>query len=314
VKDKASSPRVLLWGTAGNFALSVLQALLHAHVTIIGVVLPGIPGTGWRRYPPPQVPDSDLQMLPSFVSRGLAEQAWEHHIPVYRMGGDLPDGRYQENSTFWNELLVAVTEMAPTVIVVACWHIRLPDPLLAIPTWGGFNIHPSLLPAFRGPTPLFWQRRAGLNGGGVTIHSMVHQWDAGAIVAQSPLSFPDGATMDLLDQQTGTMGGNLLIELLAKMAMGMASATPQPTGGSYQSFPTLEDFVVPTTWTARHAWNFMRVAESFGTPFTIQGVNRTIVAHRAFDLQPGIIIPEPLLVNTSRGMAVQFQSGVLMVE
>lgn len=313
MKDRGVVPRILLWGTAGQFTSGVLQALIDADSSVIGVVMPGTPGTGWREVPRPYLPDSDVLMLPSFVARGTAERAWERHIPLFTIGGKVPNGAYPAKSASWNQLIGAITELAPTVIVVACWHTRLPDPLLAIPVWGGWNIHPSLLPAFRGPTPLFWQRRAGLENGGVTIHGMVHQWDAGDIYAQAPLAFIEGATMEQLDQQTGTVGGALLVSLLAEMAVGRAKPTPQPKGGSYQSFPTVAEFVVPTAWQARHAWNFMRAAESFGIPFTIQGKSGSIVAHRAIAFHPDTIIPEPLLFSTSPEVAVQFQSGALVV-
>jgi len=307
VAETGVAPRVLLWGTPGRFADRVLQTLLRVDVTIVGVVLPGVFGTGWHRLPRPRPPTSDIPMLPSFVTSGLAESASKLNIPVFRADGDW------KNTLTWNKTLGAVTELAPTVIVVACWHTRLPDALLSIPVAGGLNIHPSRLPAFRGPTPFFWQRRAGLEEGAVTIHGMVHEWDAGAIYAQAPLTFPEGATMEMLDDVAGRLGGELVGEVVAKMAMGMALPTPQSSGGSYQSFPHAEDFRVSTTWTARHAWNFMRVAESFGTPFAIEDGERTIVAHRALAFRAGNIIPEPSFVNTPAGVAVHFQSGVVVV-
>lgn len=311
--DRWVAPRILFWGTPGIFAYQVFQALVDTNTPIVGVILPGAFGSGLYRLPHPAPPPSDVLMLPSFVVSGLAESAWQQAIPVFQFGGEGNKGIFQENSASWNALMTSVAELAPTVMVVACWHIRFPQTLLAMAEWGGWNIHPSLLPDFRGPTPLFWQRRIGLKEGGVSIHTMVQRWDAGAIHAQAPVVFPEGATMDELDGITGAMGGRLLIEVLAKMTMEVVQPIAQPSGGSYQSFPQAEDFVVPTHWEVSHAWNFMRAAESFGIPFTIQGQNHSFVAQRALHYQPDTIIPEPWSVSTPTGVAVQFSRGVLVV-
>lgn len=311
--DRRVAPRVLFWGTPGLFAYRVFQALLQINTPIVGLIVPGASGTGWHPSLRPTPPASDVLMLPSFVASGLVESAWQQAIPVFQFGGEGHQGTFQKNSASWNALMTAVTELAPTVIVVACWHARLPNELLAIPPWGGLNIHPSLLPHFRGPTPLFWQRRAGLEAGGVTIHQIVQAWDAGAIYGQARVVFPEGATMDELDALTGTIGGRVLIELLTRLTMGLAQPIVQPPGGSYHSFPQPEDFVVPTHWLASRAWNFMRVAESFGIPFTIRGQSHTFVAQRALHYQPDTIIPEPWSVSTPAGVAVQFSRGVLVV-
>lgn len=309
--DRWGVPQVLLWGTAGIFAYRVFQALLNADISIVGLVLPGASGTGWHQHSPPRPPASDVLMLPSFVTHGLVERAWEEAIPVYRCGGS------DKNPRSWNETIAAVAEIAPTVIVVACWHTQLPDSLLALPQWGGMNLHPSLLPDFRGPVPLFWQRRAGLQVGGITIHAMTQEWDAGEIYSQSTISFPDGATMDELDHLTGSRGGSLLVEVINSRKNGMVCLKPQPPGGTYHSFPKSRDFTIPQTWTTLHAWNFMRVAESFGVPFRVVAHNAASnpmkVAHRAVAYHPNVIIPEPYFVSTHDGVAVQFSDGVLVV-
>ncbi len=313
MKEEWNAPRVLFWGTPGPYASQVFQALLQSGIPIVGVVVPDAPGTEWTPLPPPRPPVSDVLMLPSFVTNGIEELAWHHGIPVFSFGGNQSRETYQTTTASWTALRNAVTELSPTVIVVACWHARLPDDLLAIPAQGGVNVHPSRLPYFRGPTPIFWQRRAGLVEGGVSVHAMVHEWDAGDLYAQSAVPFPNGADMETLDTITGAVGGALLVEVLTQMSAGAALPLPSLTDGSYHSYPHAQDFEIPTSWMALHAWNFMRAAESFRMPFRIQGQTDALTARRAVRYEPHIIIPEPWAVQNGEGIAVQFSDGVLVV-
>ena len=55
----------------------------------------------------------------------------------------------------------AIREVSPDILLVSCFGRRLPQQILDIPVHGCFNFHPSMLPAYRGPAPLFWQLHAG---------------------------------------------------------------------------------------------------------------------------------------------------------
>ncbi|MEZ4833421.1 MAG: formyltransferase family protein [Caldilineaceae bacterium] len=57
---------------------------------------------------------------------------------------------------------------------------------------GFLNLHPSLLPHYRGPDPIFWQLRDGVEPMGVTVHWMDVGVDTGDIAAQAPVALEDG--------------------------------------------------------------------------------------------------------------------------
>ena len=80
----------------------------------------------------------------------------------------------------------------PDIGVVSCFPHRLHENLLKLPAFGCYNLHPSLLPQYRGPTPLFWQLRQGETETGVTLHKMCAGIDTGDIVAQQRLLIDDG--------------------------------------------------------------------------------------------------------------------------
>src|SRR5262245_23654959 len=83
-----------------------------------------------------------------------------------------------------SRFLEAITELAPELIVVAGYHRILPKALLDIPRRGAVNLHPSLLPQYRGPCPWKWTIVNGETITGATVHVVSEKVDAGDILAQ----------------------------------------------------------------------------------------------------------------------------------
>lgn len=295
-------PRLLFFGTGGIFSRLVLERLLAQGHKMAAIIVAGQFLEDWRLLAPPPPLQTELLLVPSFVGNSIVEVGWREGIPVY------------EVSRLADSALMMIKELQPTAILVACWPTRLPNALLKLPQWGCLNVHPSLLPAFRGPVPLFWQRRAGLREGGVTIHLMSPQLDKGHILAQAPLPLPDGASGQELDAHAAQVGGQQLGHVLDTLYSGTATPYPQPAGGSYQSWPTQKDFIVPTSWRALHAWNFMQAAAEWHTPFTIQplGQKQPLTVERALEFSPSASLNAPLLYQED-SIAVQFTPGIVWV-
>src|SRR6185503_3137322 len=112
-------------------------------------------------------------------------------------------------------------------IAVACFSRRLPASLLRLPRLGCLNVHPSLLPAHRGPDPLFWIFHDGDEAGGVTIHLMDEGFDTGPIVLQENVALSDDMTVAELDRTCARLGGELLAEALFGLAAGTIQPEPQ---------------------------------------------------------------------------------------
>ena len=163
-----------------------------------------------------------------------------------------------------------LSEMSLDIICVACWNRIIPPRVLGIPRQGFLNVHPSLLPAFRGPFPLFWQFRAGEVSTGVTVHWMDAGLDTGDIAGQRAVQFAEGIGGPEAEAQCASEGGDLLAEVLAKAAQGQAARRPQPEGGSYFSAPSAEDFALDANWHPRQAFNFMRGTAEWGVPFRLE--------------------------------------------
>jgi methionyl-tRNA formyltransferase len=80
------------------------------------------------------------------------------------------------------------------VVLVFGFSYILPKQLLTLPIHGCFNIHFSMLPAYKGPAPIFWQLKLGEKNTGVSIHKMSEQADEGEVILQQQLLLPKGIT------------------------------------------------------------------------------------------------------------------------
>jgi methionyl-tRNA formyltransferase len=181
------------------------------------------------------------------------------------------------------ETLTTLGAYHPDVICVACFPLRLPRVLIDLPRLGCLNIHPSLLPANRGPVPLFWTFRAGHETTGVTIHLIDEGMDSGDILAQEPVPVPDGISYDALEFQCTQQGKTLLARTIWKLYNGQAVRTPQdPTRSSYHPFPAQKDFsLVAEDWAARYIYNFVRGIHTWENPILLQTGKKIFHVHDA---------------------------------
>ncbi len=116
------------------------------------------------------------------------------------------------------------------VFVVAAYAKRIPKTLLEIPRRGALNVHPSLLPKFRGPSPVLSAILTDERGTGVSVMQMTEEMDAGPVVAAARIELEE-SVWPLPGSELETLlfeeGGNLLSEILPEWCAGKLSAEPQ---------------------------------------------------------------------------------------
>jgi methionyl-tRNA formyltransferase len=134
------------------------------------------------------------------------------------------------------EALQFLRDYAPDLLISAFFDQRLQEAALAIPSHGCVNIHPSLLPSFKGVDPVLQARLQGADVG-VTLHYMTAQLDAGEILSQrSPAIRPQASVFEttaLLFRE----GAEMLVAQLGRVERREHGA-PQNGAGSYQSWPS----------------------------------------------------------------------------
>jgi methionyl-tRNA formyltransferase len=106
-----------------------------------------------------------------------------------------------------------VREYVPDALVVVAFRI-LPRELFALPRYGAFNVHPSLLPRGRGPAPMRWTLLRGETETGVSIIQLSEQIDGGGILRQEETAVLSGDNYGSLHDRLSQMGAELLIEVL----------------------------------------------------------------------------------------------------
>jgi methionyl-tRNA formyltransferase len=292
--------RLLYFGMGGILSLAPLQALLRAGRDVRAVIVPATAsGVPLRQLQPDPSP-SQLPMASSYLERDVVHLAWENQIATYE-AGDLSSATVQRE----------IEALAPDLACVSCFSRRIPAGLLALPRHGFLNVHPSLLPDYRGPFPLFWQLRDGLRQSGVTVHFMDEQLDSGDIALQQALPLAAGSSGAELQQLAGEIGGKLLLQAIDQIDAGTLERRPQPPGGSYQPAPHAADFTLDLTWSAEHAFNFMCGTAHWGHPYPLylpggqQLRLRTAVAFEAERELAGVWKQQGSEVH------IQFAQGVL---
>ena len=193
--------RVLFMGTS-EFANPALTALIAENYEILGVVTqPDRPsGRGKKIKPSP-----------------VKEIALDHDLQVY-----------QPEKVRKKEFVENLKRLDPDVMVVAAFGQLLPQTVLDIPPCGVINIHPSLLPKYRGAAPIQWALINGEKETGVTLMLLDVGEDTGDIIcrARIPIELKDTALT--LHQKLAKIGAKLLIDVLANLQPGEPPpSTPQ---------------------------------------------------------------------------------------
>jgi methionyl-tRNA formyltransferase len=133
-------------------------------------------------------------------------------------------------------------ELDPDVIVSLINPQIFRRGILGLPRLGCINVHPSLLPKYRGPIPQFWVLAHDEAETGVTVHYMDEKIDNGDIILQSRVAIRPKDTPHSIQALTLEQGAQLVLHALEQMETGTLSLTPNDSReATYYSFPTIED-------------------------------------------------------------------------
>lgn len=184
--------RIIFFGT-DQFAADVLSHLLDVKLQITAVVTR-----------PDKEQGRSLKMAPPPVKEMLLKK-----------GVDLPilQPIRASNETFIQE----IKALKPDLFVVVSYGQIIKQPLLDVPTIGSVNVHPSLLPRYRGPSPIQSAVLAGEKEVGVTIMEMVLEMDAGDMIAVKKMSLPDEMTYGELHLELCQIAKGLLVEVIEQI-------------------------------------------------------------------------------------------------
>jgi len=178
----------------------------------------------------------------------VADWAKKNQIPVF-----CPKN---VNAPEWIEM---IHQTSPEVIFSFYYRNLLNRDVFMIPSAGSFNLHGSLLPAYRGRCPVNWVLVNGEERTGVTLHHIVEAPDAGDIVGQKevPIKFED--TAYTLYQKLCVKAKELLEEVLPHIKRGTAPRIAQNLKqGSYYGGRRSEDGRIDWSWPVMQIYNLVR--------------------------------------------------------
>lgn len=246
--------RVAFFGTPA-FAVPTLERLLDSAHQVAGVVTqPDRPrGRGQRVSDGPVKAIAAAAGIPVLQPERLAREAFEAAFAA--LGADLG--------------------------VVAAYGNILPDWLLATPRLGMVNVHASLLPRFRGASPVHRAVMSGDRTTGVTIMRVVKALDAGPILAQAEVPFGPDDTAATVEHLLAVRGATLLIDTLDRLAEGPVPETPQDESRvTYASKLTKTEGLVNWSRAAVEVHNHIRALTPWPRAYTFLDGARYIL-HRS---------------------------------
>lgn len=121
----------------------------------------------------------------------------------------------------------ALADLRPDLIVTAAYGLILPPEVLAMPRHGCWNLHASLLPRWRGASPINQAILAGDEQTGITLMQMDAGLDTGPVILQRAVTIDDDETAGQLHDRLAVLAAEVLTDGLQKLAAGQL---PQPVG------------------------------------------------------------------------------------
>jgi methionyl-tRNA formyltransferase len=147
-----------------------------------------------------------------------------------------------------NETIEQLKDFNPDLYIVAAYGKLIPEEILTIPKFGAINIHPSLLPKYRGPTPIQTTLSNGDRSSGVTFIKMDEQMDHGPILHQIPFTLEKTDTFDWLMQSMFAQAAVVLPHVIDEYVSGKNKLQPQDESkATYTKIITKEDGYIDLT-------------------------------------------------------------------
>lgn len=243
--------------------------------------------------------------------RGQQMQPTDVKAAVVSLGLDVPV--LQPESLRDENFYAQLQALEPDLLVVVAFLI-LPRSVLAIPKLGSVNVHPSLLPKYRGAAPIQWAIINGETETGVTIFQLSPRVDAGDILIQQRVAIGCDETAGELYERLKVKGAELLIRAIDGMADGSVIPVPQMDEGVSRA-PKLEKEDGEIDWSkdAGDIRNLIRGTNPFPGAFTLWR-DKLLKVHRATvdtgQGEAGIVIG----ADGKRGLVVGTGEGALALD
>lgn len=172
-----------------------------------------------------------------------------------------------------------IAGIEPSLLYSFSYRYLINDSVLALARIGAFNLHPSLLPAYRGRAPVNWMLVNGEREAGVTLHHMVARADAGDVVGQRAVAIDDDDNALSLYRKLIPLGVELIAEMHPRIVTGAAPRIKQDISkGTYFGRRRPDDGRIDWRWPSRRIFNLVRaVTHPYPGAFCFVGGKKLLV-------------------------------------
>jgi methionyl-tRNA formyltransferase len=249
--------RIVFMGTP-QFAVTILESLLQSAYEVLAV------------YTQPDKPAGRGRPV---VLPPVKRLALERQIQVI-----------QPKTFKSREVVEQLASFQPELIIVAAFGAILPPEVLSLPKFACLNVHPSLLPRHRGPSPVANTLLCGDELAGVTIMLMDAGLDTGPILAQEKVGISFMDSTGSLSSKLAEVGASLLVETLPKWLGGELKQQAQDeTQATYSKLITSKDAEIDWHLSALELWRGVRAYNPWPSCYSwCQG--KRLKIHRAIPL------------------------------
>ena len=161
-----------------------------------------------------ELPNIEIHLVVTRYSE-KSEDIWEN--AVYEFSSTAGYRTVDQDSISVHELKHEILKAKADLLIIHAVMRILPKEIFSAPRLGSINIHPSLLPAYRGPSPNQWVIRNGDEVTGLTSHFIDEGLDTGDIICQISIPVKPDDTVGSIIERQKTIVGDLIIESLARI-------------------------------------------------------------------------------------------------
>ena len=275
--------RIVFMGTP-DYSVKTMSALLRAGHEIAAL------------FAQPDKPVGRKQILTPPATKQFAV---ENNIPVY-----------QPNTLRDGKALEIIKEINPDVIVVVAYGKILPKEILEYPKYRCVNGHASLLPKYRGASPIQWSILCGESVTGVTTQIMNDGIDTGDILMTKEIEIYDNETAEHLFERLSTVSANLMVETLSELEKGnIIPVKQEESKATYAPIIKKEMALLDFNKNANEVYNAVRAFYSWPCAyFMLNGKRVKVLSSKLSELkgEPSTVVAnESSLVIACKDKAIE---------
>lgn len=260
-----------------DFAVATLRHLVEEGYNVVAVVTQ---------------PDKPVGRHMTLTPPAVKQYALEQGIPVMQPVKMKDEAFVSELSSYKADLQVVVA------------FRMLPEIVWAMPRFGTFNVHASLLPQYRGAAPINWAIINGETETGVTTFFLDHEIDTGKIIMQKTFAIPDDADVEYVYDGLKVLGAQVAQETIDRLIAsdGKIDATPQAEAVEMRAAPKIFKETCEIDWhrSCKEVYDFVRglspipgtwteIALSEGQSPQVVKIYKAMKTSIKADVKPGII-------------------------